>query len=516
MLQYDLHILLAIPALITTVVTALVVWRSRSLPAGRALLILLAAVTGMLVCDLLASVSHELFFTLFFAKLQAFFTSALPLAWLYFALAYTGRQKSTRPKIFWVLLIIPLITNILVWTNDLHHLIWQSASLTPLDIGLVLTVNTFGSWFWVSTIYTDLLLIAGAVLILLEYFSPNKLYRQQSIWITSGVLAPMLVNLLYISHIFPAWSKDFSAVAVGLGTAVYAIGVFRYHLFDLVPIARTALIDKMDDGMVVLDPQKRIIDINPAARQIFELSGKKAIGSFLALPAKVFPAGLANHEMVRRQRDIELNPTGPHRFFDIRTAVLNDPHGRMIGYLITLHDVTSRKLLMQKVETMANTDSATGIFNRRHFYTLALKSLSAQTSTPDQIACLLIDLDHFKDINDTYGHQSGDYVIQKTSQLLQEALRDGDILARYGGDEFIILLPKTGLAPAVQIANRLLNTLEETTFQVRDASIHTSASLGVSASQTDEINLDRLIEQADRALYRAKKQGRRQVAAFEE
>jgi diguanylate cyclase (GGDEF)-like protein len=168
---------------------------------------------------------------------------------------------------------------------------------------------------------------------------------------------------------------------------------------------------------------------------------------------------------------------------------------------------------------LAITDPLTGIFNRRHFYQLAESELQRSCRYCHPSAVLMIDIDYFKRVNDTYGHAIGDQVLQALAGLVREALRSLDIFARYGGEEFIVLLPETDLRAVRPIAERLCRKIAETPLPIEPNPINITISVGVSAfdppaksfPSSKTATLDQLIDLADKALYKAKKAGRNRV-----
>jgi two-component system, cell cycle response regulator len=167
---------------------------------------------------------------------------------------------------------------------------------------------------------------------------------------------------------------------------------------------------------------------------------------------------------------------------------------------------------------LAITDPLTGIFNRRHFFQLANSELQRTCRYSHPLAVIMIDIDYFKRVNDTYGHAIGDQVLQELSSLISSALRSVDIFARYGGEEFIALLPETDLQAVSATAERLRRKVAESPFCNRQHHINITISIGVSAldlsvqlppSQLG--TFDQLVNLADQALYEAKKGGRNRV-----
>jgi diguanylate cyclase (GGDEF)-like protein/PAS domain S-box-containing protein len=171
--------------------------------------------------------------------------------------------------------------------------------------------------------------------------------------------------------------------------------------------------------------------------------------------------------------------------------------------------------LFEQTQRMALTDTLTGIYNRRYFYELAQKEFSRSKRYQNPMSIILIDIDHFKNVNDHYGHLAGDQVLMQFVQRIQEELRTSDILARFGGEEFIILLPETNLGDATQVAERLREVTAQYPFLLVTAQAFITISLGVSCFRFTTLSLDHLIDESDKALYEAKQFGRNRVRTWQ-
>jgi diguanylate cyclase (GGDEF)-like protein len=169
-----------------------------------------------------------------------------------------------------------------------------------------------------------------------------------------------------------------------------------------------------------------------------------------------------------------------------------------------------------KLQELAITDALTGVFNRRHFFRLAERELARAQRYEAPLSAMMLDLDHFKRINDHYGHLIGDRVLQVVAECIQENIREFDILGRYGGEEFAFILPNTGLSGACEIANRILEMIESQVVQGDRGEVSITASLGVAhLADVSEISIEELLDYADQALYAAKKAGRNRVKVWE-
>jgi len=180
-------------------------------------------------------------------------------------------------------------------------------------------------------------------------------------------------------------------------------------------------------------------------------------------------------------------------------------------------EVRLRKLTQAKLEELSRVDPLTGIYNRRHFFELAEHEFIRARRYKRPVSAIMIDLDHFKTINDNHGHIVGDQVLAEVAQRIQQNSREVDIVGRYGGEEFIILLPETALKDALILAERIWKSLTFRPASTSKLTLPLQASMGVSCCVNGtETPLYDLIEQADKALYRAKDLGRNRIEVYQD
>ena len=171
----------------------------------------------------------------------------------------------------------------------------------------------------------------------------------------------------------------------------------------------------------------------------------------------------------------------------------------------------------QLLVKLATTDPLTGLYNRRHFFDLADMEIARSIRYGHPLACIMFDIDFFKRINDSYGHLFGDRVLQAMVWRCRENIRRVDIFARYGGDEFVILLPETGLRRSKQLTGRLCSDFQERPLKVDEHEIPITLSMGLASISGDEtLALDTLLNRADQALYTAKEKGRNRISVWQE
>ncbi|HKJ26321.1 MAG TPA: diguanylate cyclase [Anaerolineales bacterium] len=180
-------------------------------------------------------------------------------------------------------------------------------------------------------------------------------------------------------------------------------------------------------------------------------------------------------------------------------------------------EVKLRKKIQMELEEISRRDSLTGIYNRRYFFEQAEREIQAARRYGYPVSAIMIDLDHFKEVNDTHGHLVGDQVLMEVAQRILDNTRSVDIAGRYGGEEFVVLLPQTNLEEALVTANRIWNSLTVRPMDTRKLTLQVNASLGVACFNAGTaLSLDELLERADQALYQAKEKGRNRVESSPE
>ena len=170
--------------------------------------------------------------------------------------------------------------------------------------------------------------------------------------------------------------------------------------------------------------------------------------------------------------------------------------------------------LYKEIETLAITDALTGIYTRRYFLERFEEEIKRAQAHKGKMAFLMLDVDHFKMINDQYGHLAGDEVLKQVGQIIKESIREIDIAGRYGGEEFCVVLPDTDGPAALMVADRIRKAVEKKVIKAYDATLRITISIGVAAFPADGKLPDELMDKADWSLYRAKSQGRNCVVAF--
>ncbi len=206
-----------------------------------------------------------------------------------------------------------------------------------------------------------------------------------------------------------------------------------------------------------------------------------------------------------------IHPNGNPVYTVLSVRCVRNMDGSLRHFVMMIQDITERKILELELRRLATTDSLTGLANRRYFLAQVAQELARFKRYAKPAALLMVDLDHFKRVNDAYGHAAGDAVLRHFATVIRQVLREVDIPGRLGGEEFAALLPGTDPEGAQQLAERLRRTMAESPTHAAGSSIEVTVSIGVTPLMRTDFAADAILGRADRALYRAKEQGRNRV-----
>ncbi len=338
-------------------------WRRHPAPGAGWFTALTFSAFSWALCYGLEMVSTDLPATLLWSKMQYLGAVSLPVAWLALVLTYTGQRRWLSPRNVALLFVVPLITLALVWTNEYHELIWVNPGL---ETGLPFNTLSFapGMWYWVNIAYAYALLVLSTILLVAAFVRSTPLYRRQIAFLLLFSLITWIGNLAYTVGLTPQ-GMNLTPVTFSVSGLLIAWGLFRYRILDVVPVARDVIVESMSDGVIVLDPQNRVVDINPAAQVLIGHTLPEMVGQPLAQVLADWPALM---ELCKKQgsaggirTEITLN-TGEEeqRTFDLRVSPLRDQRGRMTGRLMVWRDVTERKQAEDKLRQLSRAVEQSG------------------------------------------------------------------------------------------------------------------------------------------------------------
>jgi signal transduction histidine kinase len=360
-LQYRLFLLLAPLSAVAMLAMLAYAYRYRSSSRAQvdALARLVATLFGWLAFNFLELVAPTPQATLLWAQLTYLFIAASVVAWLGFALRYAGSERWLAPWRFAWLAAIPALTALLALTNQWHHLVWQEYEFVRVDGLLAMRVTDYGVWFRVQTSYAYLAVLAGALLISRQSLRAFRLYRRQSTLILAGALVPLVANFIYLFHLVPGLSKDYTSISFALAAIAFALGISRYRLFDLGPVAWRSIMDQMADAMITLDALGRVVDLNSAARRLMSgLDPQAKDGNWIGKPVAQLPApwpDLVGDSPgdADRKTEVAFDLEGSRRYYDVRISPLVERRGRLAGRIVVLRNVTARRQAEEQLRAYA-------------------------------------------------------------------------------------------------------------------------------------------------------------------
>ena len=271
---------------------------------------------------------------LFWANLQYLSYAFAPEFWLFMVFQFSGHENWVRPRTILILSIIPVLTSVFVWLDPFLGLVRRNIVLSPGSSFSVIRKD-YGPWFWVHFAHCYILNTFSLVLLFGAIWRKNKTYHRQAIFLLIGLILIMLPNVLYITGLSAIRRFDISPVSSLFSALIIAWGIFRHYLFDLVPIAREQIFEKMSSGAIVTDPKKRILDINERAKRMFHVTDEKVIGKNVEEQIPVlFPP---NKD---RYREILLEEGSHTRYFEVTLSPLKDYRENLAGWLFLVNDIT--------------------------------------------------------------------------------------------------------------------------------------------------------------------------------
>ncbi len=465
------------------------------------------------------------------AKIEYIGVVSSPLFFLSFALEYNHCSRWLTVRHAVLLSIVPVVTLGLAGTNEKHGLIWSG--FMPSSSGHNLLIYSHGPLYWAGVIgYSYTLMLMGTILLLWATVRFPALHRRQTAMLLSGLAVPWMGNIVYNTGLSPLPGLEPTPLLLTFSGLAYGFVIFRFGLLHLVPIAREALIETLPDGVLVLDTHRRVVDINPSARRLLGVEARTILGKLDEQVFADWPDMAARlGETASGAGESLLRERGGRRL-EVRVSPMIDRRGRTTGRLIVLRDITVRAQAeealrdantrlhaqLAQIETLqadlrdqAIRDPTTGLFNRRFLDDTLERELARAARDGEPLSVIMLDLDHFKDLNDTHGHKAGDTALAAVGALLRGLSRLGDFACRYGGEEFVVIMPDTPLAAALLRAEEWRVALQETAVTFQNQALHMTLSGGVAVFPRHGDTPDALLRAADRALYAAKAAGRNRV-----
>ncbi|MGC9397572.1 MAG: histidine kinase N-terminal 7TM domain-containing protein [Anaerolineae bacterium] len=330
-------------AAMVSAIGAVLAWRRQPTREAPWLALIQIAASEWALCAGFRALASDLSGALFWARLSYLGVVSISVFQLLFVITFAHLSDwLTRPmRLF--LWFIPLVTLGMVFTNSRHHLMWSGFTLSPSPISRMYLFHP-GPWFWVAVIYFYILNLVSSAILVWVTLRRRDIYRRQALTLLLSYPLPWLANLFYVfTNASLKTGYDYTPLTFTFGGVMLLWGFYRYHLLEIIPVARDALIETMTDGVVVLDLENRIVDLNAASEQLLG-SASQVLGRTLKAVSPRCAEILAMHpEDEEAYGEICIDERTP-RYLDLRISPLFDAGGARLGRLVVWRDITKRKL----------------------------------------------------------------------------------------------------------------------------------------------------------------------------
>jgi len=342
-----------IPFVISAVVLAILGtygWFHRARAAALAFSIAMFCMLFWTIGFIIEIISVELAAKVFWSNVQFIGIAITPVALLIMVIYYLGYQ-SVKKWLIVMLMIVPVMTIILMITNEFHHLFRGFPSIDINAGPFPVLVNDYGPWYyWILAPYSFFISIASIVLLSHSLSLSKSAYKRQSIILILSISAPLIVNILYVFDITPIPHFNLTTVAFAFSGLAVGYSLFQNRFLDLMPVARSLLVDYLEDAWIVLDDAERIVDLNAAAQKLFEYSSKDLIGksveSVIGDKKKQYSRILGAEKI---QTEIQVQNSD---YYDLRVFPLKNRKEQITGRLVLLHNISDRKKMEDERENL--------------------------------------------------------------------------------------------------------------------------------------------------------------------
>ena len=448
--------------------------------------------------------------TFFWVRFQHWGIQLVTPTWFLFALLIVRKNKTVSPYMVTLIFFPPIIALLASQTLGGLNLLHSNPGLAGGEL-LSRFVYDKGWAMYLVVIVQSAYLIASIVLLAISFARGFPIPRNQSAIYLLGTALPLVSSLAYNFDITP-YNADTTPIVLGLSVLLFMVGFFKVGLLDIVPLARDVIFEGQGDGVLVIDRRGRLTDSNQGMRSILPALENTEPG---ASARDTFVGHGALEELLDRDPpsaiEYEAGTASGSRIFHVTSAQLHGASGKSLGKLLTFHDVTEMKELQRRLETMATHDELTGLYNRRYLNDFATREIDKARAEGSDFSAIMLDLDYFKKVNDTYGHAAGDLVLVAVAKACQRGLRHDDVIGRFGGEELLVLLPRTPTEAAGFVAEKLRVAIEACQVPYDGLALSVTASFGVASLSPACATLKDLLIAADMALYKAKDSGRNRV-----
>ncbi|KQQ40260.1 hypothetical protein ASF61_05645 [Duganella sp. Leaf126] len=499
-------------------------WQRRAASGAPALTLILVSSAWWLISSVIPfsdlSAAEEMFLR---ARLIFPGVVLVPPATLVFALTFSGTMTRLKRRHLALLAIEPVVVLTCVADPALHDYFFGDWR------GRVEDGDFYGGpVYWVHAMYSYALIGKAMVTLHGFYLRSTQLLRRQTAYILIAILLPLICNFTFVFRLLP-FNVDLTPLGIASTGALMSLALFRRGLMDLITVAREKVAAAVPDGYVVVDERRRIVDINPAVTTLLARTDHVTMGE--PLDAQLPELTLDWQAIAEGAARFELQ-LAHGRYLEMRIFAIRHDDGVPFGHVLLVRDISDLKInalalehansrlrdqlveieaMRRQLQEQVVRDPLTNLFNRRFLDEMLEKHVSQAARSGEHFTVVMIDIDHFKAINDTYGHAAGDAVLKALGGLLAYRSRAADSACRFGGEEFVILMGASSAEAAVRRVNDWRIEFAGMDHTASGGPPGVTLSAGVAAFPDDGAEAHQLLAAADAALYLAKNAGRNRV-----
>lgn len=407
----------------------------------------------------------------------------LPTLIFLFSSRATDEKKIANKYVIFFIIIVNLMTIIFVNTNEYHNLYYKSVGIYEVSGHKLLKLEK-GPWYYIHSIMMILSNLYGIFVFIRKAFTSNNEYRKRAFIMLFGTSIPLSTYLIYIFGFGPS-GIDLLPFSYLIMSILMGIGFFKYDILFLTPVTHENIFNSIDEGVLVLDENYKIISFNFKIKEFFKsienLKMGDSVERVMELKKFDFSNEISNYEI-------------QNKIYELKVISVK----KIMIKMLVVKDITEAEKIKKKLEYLATTDVLTGIYNRGYF-------MNMFNNNYVEGVFAIIDIDHFKNINDKYGHSEGDRVLSYFGEEMKNYFKE-EMICRYGGEEFAIYFEKVSLENAYEKIENFRKYIIKRNYE---KNIFFTFSSGLSICKND--GKGESIIMADKKLYEAKESGRNNV-----
>ncbi|MCP5455898.1 MAG: diguanylate cyclase [Thermotogae bacterium] len=442
---------------------------------------------------------------IFWNQIQYLGVPFFPAFWLTTALNYTGHKTDSK-KMF-LILLIPFMTFFIRITNDFHHFYYTTMTIKKVESFFLMNLGK-GFWYYIQSAYNIFTMIFTTVVLSLSYKKRPKSEMKLLNTIFLGTSIPY-VGLLFIIFYKNNPGFDYTALTLPIPMIIVSIAFSKYNFMEIKTFARENIFENNFEGVVLLNSDNAVVDFNIKGKEytdILNIKDKNIINPNTFEIDSQWLKEMKTNEIYHKKITYKTKP----RFFEILLKNLDSKSSGGNGKILTLKDITESEILKSQLERLANIDELSGLFNRRYFM-----EKSHNAFEKNKFFCVaMIDIDFFKNINDSFGHASGDYAIKRFGELFINSFPENCILGRLGGEEFAVLFEGEEIKKSLEECEKFRKIIENEIFSFENKKFNFTISIGLTCNKEFNLSFEELLNLSDKALYSAKDSGRNKTVVF--